>query len=383
MRLGKYPDVSGDFERIDTCNLYSKDLSFPDAPVTDPTVKWQRSDHMWTNGPRLIEFLKEMNREAFAKYNAVAIGEWPNTPDMSQLIDIVSAESKIVDMVFQFDHVALDYGKVYRFWPSDWKLSQFKNIMKQYQSVIDGTDGWQTVYLENHDQARSVTRFCSDLPEYRVQSATLLCVFMMTMTGTTFLYQGQEIGTINLPLSVPREEYLDCETMGFWKDMDDFYPDDEEAYAKGRKGAQLNARDHGRFPIPWDSSKHGGFTTAEKPWMIANPCYTEINVADQLGKPDSTLSFYKKMIAFRKEHKDLLVYGKFRLLDEENEQTMMYIKETDKKQALVVLNFTKETIRFTVPSELQGEPRLAMTNYNNSKLEELQAFEARIYLVDL
>ena len=132
---------------IDTCNLYSKDLSFPDAPISDPKATWQRSDQQWTNGPRLIEFLKEMNRDTFAKHDAVAIGEWPNTPDISKVLDVVSAEAKIVDMVFQFDHVCMDFGEMYRFWPREWKLSEFKGYIDQYQKVVNGTDGWQTTYL--------------------------------------------------------------------------------------------------------------------------------------------------------------------------------------------------------------------------------------------
>lgn len=204
----------------------------------------------------------------------------------------------------------------------------------------------------------------------------------MSMTGSTFVYQGQEIGTINLPMSIGREEYLDCETTGFWKDMDDYYPNDEEAHEKGRRGAQLNARDHGRFPVQWDSSRNGGFTTAEKPWMIANPAYTEINVAAQIDDPNSVLSFYKKMIKFRKEKKDLMIYGSFRLLDLENDQTMIYIKEHGDSQAVIVLNFTKEQVAFKLPTELKGEAKLAISNYKNSSLETLEAYEGRVYLVN-
>jgi glycosidase len=132
---------------IDTCNIYSKNLDFPDAPVLDPSATYQRSDTLWTNGPRLMEFLKEMNKETFSKYDAVAIGEWPNTPDITKVLEVVSAEAKVVDMVFQFDHVCMDFGKVYRFWPREWKLSEFKGYIDQYQKVVDKTDGWQTTYL--------------------------------------------------------------------------------------------------------------------------------------------------------------------------------------------------------------------------------------------
>lgn len=183
-------------------------------------------------------------------------------------------------------------------------------------------------------------------------------------------------------MSVGREEYLDCETTGFWKDMDDYYPDDQEAHEKGRRGAQLNARDHGRFPVQWDSSPNGGFTTAEKPWMIANPAYKEINVADQIDDDSSVLSFYKKMIGFRKDEKELMIYGAFRLIDRENDQTMIYVKEQGDRQAVIALNFTKEQVAFELPAGLKGDAKLAIGNYKNSSLETLEAYEGRVYLVN-
>jgi len=183
-------------------------------------------------------------------------------------------------------------------------------------------------------------------------------------------------------MSVPREEYLDCETQGFWRDMDNYYPNDKEIHERGQRGAQLNARDHGRFPIQWDSSANGGFTTAEKPWMVAHPAYTEINVANQIGDPASTLSFYKKMIRFRKEKKDLMIYGSFRLVDLADDQTMVYVKEHGDKQAVVALNFTKEQVKFALPSDLKGEAKLAVSNCKNSSMDTLEPYEGRIYLIN-
>lgn len=232
----------------------------------------------------------------------------------------------------------------------------------------------------------------------------MLAMYIMTMTGTTYVvrshrlqpsrswanlvspeqYQGQEIGTINLPLSYPKEEYLDCETIGFWEDMDKYHANDKEMHERGRRGAQRNARDHARAPVQWDDSKHGGFTTAERPWMLANPYYSEINVASQVDDPDSVLSFYKQIIKFRKDYKDLLVYGTFRLLDKDNERTFEYIKGNNDSsaQAVVILNFTREQVPFAIPEGLHGEAKLAVSNYKDSRADTLEAYEGRIYLVN-
>lgn len=164
--------------------------------------------------------------------------------------------------------------------------------------------------------------------------------------------------------------------------MDKYHAGDEEAHERGRLGAQRNARDHGRAPIQWDSSKNGGFTTADRPWMLANPSYNEINVASQINDADSVLSFYKKMIQFRKDHRDLMVYGSFQLLDPKNDETFIYIKGHDSRQAVVALNFTKTQVPFTLPDGLTGEAKLAVSNYESSKLDTLEPFEGRIYLIN-
>jgi oligo-1,6-glucosidase len=179
------------------------------------------------------------------------------------------------------------------------------------------------------------------------------------------------------------KEYLDIETQGFLKDMDDYYPGDKAAHDRGEKGVILNARDHGRFPVSWDKSKNGGFTSSDKPWMVIHPGYEEINVADQENDPNSSLSYYKKMIKFRKENKDLMVYGSFELLDKENDETMIYIKRYGNAEALVVLNFTKERVSFQMPSKLKGEAKLATSNYKNSSTDTLEPYEARVYLVNV
>jgi glycosidase len=195
-------------------------------------------------------------------------------------------------------------------------------------------------------------------------------------------YQGEEIGTINAPLSYPIEEYKDCDTIGFWAELRKACDDDPEILELGRRGAQLNARDQGRMPVQWDASYQGGFTTSDEPWMKVNPYYKEINVAAQENDPESVLSFYKKMIKFRRQHKDLLVYGKFELLDKENEQTIVYLKADGNRQAVIALNFTKDKQPFELPKGLLGTAKLGLSNVGGSSADQLEPFEGRVYFVN-
>ncbi|GHJ86125.1 hypothetical protein NliqN6_2527 [Naganishia liquefaciens] len=368
--------------RIDTVNMYSKRLEFESVPVKDESTPWQRADLLWSNGPRLKEFLGEMIEETFTKYNAVSIGEFPNSPDFNEVLPFVSAEAKLLSMVFQFEIANLDHGLAYRHLAKTWKLSEMKKYLEGYQRLVDGTDGWQTTYLENHDQSRSVSRYASDAPEFRVQSAKMLAIYMLTLTGTSFIYMGQEYGAINVPEDYPIEQMLDLETIGFLKEFHRVHGKDNEKMNKlAWDGIRLNSRDNGRFPIQWDDSEHGGFTTGT-PWMMANPHYKTVNVASQLNDPKSVLSFYKDMLKFRKKFRDLMVYGSFKLLDMENEQTMVYIKGHKDTQAVIALNFTQEKVPFTLPSDLKGEAKLAVKTIPTSQDDTLEPYEGRVYLVN-
>ncbi len=231
------------------------------------------------------------------------------------------------------------------------------------------------VHLPNDFDRHYLCRECGPLIQsltYRLFTPVLPCR----------QYQGEEIGTINAPISYPIEDYRDCDTIGFWADLRKASNDDPEILELGRRGAQLNARDQGRMPMQWDNSEQGGFTTAKEAWQKVNPYYKEINVAAQEEDPESVLSFYKQMINFRRAHRDLLVYGTFELLDMDNEQTVTYLKGDGDKQAIITLNFTKEIQPFTMPKGLKGVPKLALSNVEGSSLEQLRPFEGRIYFVN-
>lgn len=372
--------------RVDTVNKYSKVVPFVDAPITDPTSDIQPAAQMWCNGPRIHEYIKEMNREVLSHYRTyddqpvVTVGELSMCPDAESVIPYVSALERELDMVFQFDITHLGQGPPgcndkYDF--AEWDLPEMKRIVEKWQCFIEGTDAWTTVFNENHDNGRSVSRFAHDSPEWRQQSAKMLALWLIGQTGTLFLYQGQEIGMINAPKNWTMDEYKDVESQNYWAEAVRLAHDGTDPTRKERiaHGLQLMARDHARLPFQWDGSLNAGFSTGQ-PWMRVHDEYPEINVAKQEMDHDSVLSFYKRVLRLRKEHKDVFVYGTFELVDPEGRQTFVYRKRYQEKTALVVLNFTTEVQMLPRTEGL----RLLISSSGKTMDGTLQPLEGRIYI---
>ncbi|KAG5930427.1 hypothetical protein E4U42_001350 [Claviceps africana] len=386
--------------RIDTVNLYSKPVGLPDAPVTDPKAAFQPAGHVYSNGPRMHEFLGEMN-QIVSRYGAITVGELPSTPDIAKVLRYVSAKAKQLDMVFQFDAVDCGFGKSHKYetTPKNYTLPELKAALARMQAVIHNTDGWTTVFLENHDQARSVSRFADDAPGLRVLGAKMLALMQGCLSGTQFVYQGQEIGCVNAPAELyPLENYLDLDSILFATMVRELHGADN-AHEQEKAFAALAhlARDHARIPMAWNGeAKHGGFSEAaesqgkdvREPWMKPHPLAHEINVASQLGDPSSVLAFWRAMIAFRKQHADLLVYGDFRDVRPADEHLFVFVKEHARggDKMVVVANFTAQTKAWTPPTaeELRlGEVNLVplLSTYDGKGRDgELAPFEARVYL---
>ncbi|KAI1009078.1 hypothetical protein LB504_003058 [Fusarium proliferatum] len=339
--------------RIDTVNKYSKRRDFVDAPITNPASPHQPAPEMWCNGPRIHEFIHEMYKKVLGPYNAVSVGELSNTPNPSQVIPYVSAAAKELDMVFEFSMIRLGngngFGDKYIYQP--FPLSKLKAFVHKWQSFIEGTDAWATAFCENHDNGRAVDRFGdASTPEWWLKSAKTLAIWQTTLTGTLFLYQGQEIGMTNMPRSWGIEEYKDIESSNFYAEA--VASGDGKRVRDTMHGLQIMARDHSRIPFQWDDSPNAGFADASaKPWMRVHDDYRDINVAKQVKGPNSILSFYKAMLRLRKQYQDIFVFGSFKLLDPEDESLFSYVKESivpvkgrrsEKRKAVVVLNMSRE-----------------------------------------
>ncbi|EJT97970.1 alpha-glucosidase [Dacryopinax primogenitus] len=369
--------------RIDTVNMYSKWLDFPDADIVDPSTPWQPADKFYSNGPRLHEFLKEMHRECFGRYDVVSIGECPNTPNFHDVLPFVSTKEKELDMVIQFDLASMDHGGgELRLWHRDWSLRLFKAITEDAQKLaIPEHDGWCTTYLENHDQARSVSRFANDDPKYRVAGAKMLATYLLTLSGTPIIFQGEELGMVNMPPSWDVDkEYKDLNTIDYMVELRRMAGSDKGMLEKGIYGAQRTARDHGRTPIQWDDSSQAGFSTAKDTWMRVNDSYKEINAATEEKDANSVLAFYRQLLTLRQEYKELFIYGMFELHESEDDNTITYIKRNGDQNALVLLNFTNQDQSFVIPSTFKGQPELLLSNLPKAGKHVLRPYEARIYV---
>lgn len=358
--------------RIDVAGLYSKDQAFPDAPIVIPDLEWQPFDKYCLPGPRIHEFHKEMFKETNSKYDVMTVGEIGNTTRENAL-KYVSAKEKEMNMMFLFDAVQVGSNLKNRYEIIDWKLSDFKQAIKNMSSFAEGTDAWSTIFLENHDQPRSVTRFGDDLAEWRFKSAKLLATLQTTLSGTLFIYQGQEFGMTNVPRSWDISEYLDISTINYYKLYRDQYGDKD--LEKVMDGINLLARDHARTPVQWDDSENAGFSSG-KPWMRVNDNYKEVNAKSQVDKADSLFNYWKKALLVRKEYKDVLIYGDLDILDFNDQNLFSYLKKKDGNEAYVVLNFTDKSQKFEKP---EGDFELVLAN-EESAASDLSPYEGRVYI---
>ncbi|KAI8626544.1 glycoside hydrolase family 13 protein [Xylariaceae sp. FL1651] len=401
--------------RIDTANKYSKRIEYVDAPIKDPTSPYQPAAQMWCNGPRIHEFIHEMQMKALKPYQAVSVGELSNISHPSQVLPYVSAASQELSMVFEFSMMRLGIGSGFegKYTYKPIKLPQLKSITSTWQTFIEDTDSWTTVFCESHDFGRAVSRFgdCST-PDLWRASAKVLALWQATLTGTLFLYQGQEIGMTNMPRTWEMDEYKDIQSRTYYAEVK--ASGDEKKLADTMNGLRILARDHARLPFQWDDSPNAGFAAkGVKTWMRVHDDYEEINAQSQDIDPDSVLSFYKIMLRLRKQHRDLFVSGLFRLLEAEDEKIFAYVKEgsrkkipgnephnpleTRKNKALVVLNFSSETRPcldvkrvFSCEDNSNAVKLLISTHSSNATgrndglipITALQPWEGRVYYLE-
>ncbi len=376
--------------RVDTCNLYSKDINYPDAVTRLHGEDYQPAFDHFTNGPRMHEWLREQREQVLDKYGDVLmVGELPHT-EAGEVLQYVSAEARELSCVFDFDVVMLgsaghNGGKKHH--TGKHTLPQFKEAVRKVQDLIRGTDAWTTVFLENHDQGRSLSRFATDKAEFREKAAKMLATLMCTLTGTLFIYQGQEIGMYNHPEHWGIEEIRDIDSLNAYNDVATRHNNDPLWLKKAMKGLQRVGRDNARLPVQWDSSKNAGFTSG-KPWIRVHDDYEIVNIADQLQDPNSVLSFYKKMIKMRKEYADLMVFGQdFSIWDPHDQDVMTFTKshpERHGEKLLVFLSFSDEEQPLHYPTGLEGAKKeLLVSNLKDGQEvgKYLTPWEARVYLI--
>lgn len=333
-------------------------------------------DEMITgNGPKLHDYLQEMNKAALEGHDLLTVGEtWGATPEIAKLYS--NPKRKELSMVFQFEHIGLDQIEGKEKWdvkPLD--LLDLKKVLSKWQTELEG-EGWNSLFWNNHDLPRIVSRWGNDR-EYRVESAKMLATLLHGMKGTPYIYQGEELGMTNVRFE-DINEYNDIETLNMYKDrISKGYSHDEimaSIYAKGR--------DNARTPMQWDSTENAGFTTGN-PWLAVNKNYKFINAEDCLQDKDSIFYHYKKLIEIRK-HNDTIIYGDYKLLLPEDKNVFAYSRELNGDKIVVVCNFYDKEVNLNFKEDFNNV-EILLSNYKDSSIFmkdlKLRPYEAIMYRV--
>ena len=362
-------EIGIDGFRMDVISMISKVQTYPDGEVNGGL--YGNSSPFVMNGPRVHEFLQEMNREVLSRYDIMTVGEAAGVT-VEEAKKYANEDDSELNMVFQFEHVSIGDGRFGKWTTKRFDLVELKRILSKWQTELKGK-AWNSLYLGNHDQPRSVSRFGDDRPEYREVSAKMLATCIHMMQGTPYIYQGEELGMTNAGFE-QLTDYRDIETLNIYQELTEAKLISSEEMMQCIKA---RSRDNARTPVQWDDGANAGFTTGN-PWIAVIDNYKEINVADQVARADSVYHYYQKLIQLRKEN-EIIVYGTYELLNPEDTNTFMYTRTYEKEKLLVLLNFTEKEQLVSIPEEFStGKASCMISNYENPLQKEniLRAYEA-------
>lgn len=357
-------DKGVDGFRMDVIHFISKDLPFKDLPAE------YNGDYgkYYGSGSKRHEYVQEMNREVLSKYDVMTLGEAGATQEDAH--NYVDDERKELNMIYHYEGVNLGYlpNSKKLIDPKGWKLTDFKDVYTRWDKNF-AEKGWNTVYLGNHDQPRIVTRWGNDSPEFRELSSKMLSTFLLTQRATPYYFQGDELGMTNIKFD-KIEDYKDIETINWYKQVKAEGGDVQQLL----DSQKIAARDNSRTPIQWDNTANGGFTTGT-PWLKVNQNYQNINAAAQEKDENSPLNYFRKLTELRKKELTL-IYGKYTVVDEKNENVYAYMRELNGKKLLILLNF--KATESTVNTGLDlSKAKVLLGNYKDfstdGKLKPYQA----------
>ncbi len=346
--------------RMDAFTFCAKDTTFPKF---DKNFRGDNFMPYYSMQPHLHDYLKEINTNVLSKYDCMTVAEGAGNTDQDAH-DLVDADRKELNMAYPFEWVDIPKSKGY-------DLVKLKACFTKWDSTF-ATKGWMSVFLANHDQARMVTRFASDKPEFRDLSAKMLNTFLFSMRGTPYAYYGDELGMTNIRFD-KIEDYNDMPTLNEYQHL----KQTKGNIPKFLEEIKFSCRDNGRTPFQWDNTTNAGFTTG-KPWLKVHPNYVSLNAAAQESDPNSVLNYFRKMVQLRKN--DLtLVYGKYTILDAKNPNSYCYTRELNGKKILVMLNFKATTTKTELGIDF-SKAKILIGNYPNpSKDGALNPYEAVVY----
>jgi len=361
-------DKGVDGFRMDVIPFISKPAGLADIPPE----YLSRPQYFYTQGPHLHEYLREMNKEVLSKYDVMTVGEAFGVT-LEQTPQLVDERRHELDMIFNFDAVRIAHPG--REWIG-YTLPKLKAIYTEQDRALDA-HSWNTIFLSNHDNPRVVSAFGDDSEKYRVPSAKLLATMLLTLKGTPFIYQGDELGMTNYPFK-SLDQYDDIEVKNAWKELVDTKQVTPEQFLAQ---AQKVARDNSRTPMQWDDSANGGFSSGPKTWLAVNPNYQQINAKQEVADPNSIYNYFRKMLEFRKTTK-AFAYGAYEDLDPQNPKIFAYTRTLGGEKYLVVLNFSPDAIEYRLPKTIE-KGRLVMSNYPSKQegfqVLRLRGWEALIY----
>jgi oligo-1,6-glucosidase len=363
-------DKGVDGFRMDVIPIISKQPGLPD--LTPEQLKNEFA--VFAAGPHRDEYLEQMNREVLSKYNDMSVGEAAGIT-LAQEPELVDDRRHELNEIFNFDAVRVNRRgrKV-----EPLILTDLKAIYTNHEKVL-GKHDWDTVFLSNHDNPRIVSTFGDDSPEFRVPSAKLFEAMILTLKGTPYLFQGDELGMTNYPFK-SIADYNDIEAKNAWNDeVETRHTVSADQYLAELRGS---SRDNARTPMQWTDGPNAGFTTASaKPWLAVNPNYTTINAAQEIADPNSVYNYTRQLIALR-ANTPTFVYGDFKDLDPNHPQIFLYTRSLNRDQYLVIHNFSSRPIEYTLPDNLKAGT-LLLANYpsheNSSTILHLKGWESRIY----
>lgn len=343
--------------RLDSISLISKKQDFPDDPAA--IENGYGSPYFGaSNGPRVHEFLQEMYEKVLSKYDVMTVGEATRTPVDNALL-YCQPERKELNMVFQFDHMHVDYGKFGRYSDLKFKLSDLKEAMFLWQKSLNGV-GWNSLYWDNHDQPRFVSRFGNDDSKYRKLSATMLATVLYFQQGTPFIYQGDEIGMTNVAFD-SIDSYKDIEAHNMYLKFSNMGLSNDEIM----NYIHNKSRDNARTPMQWNSNSFAGFSCVD-PWIGLNPNYSKINVENDINSDFSIHDYYKKLIKYRKGN-EIVRDGDFKEIGLEDSDIFSYTRTYKGKTLLVLGSFSDKKVCYNMPNNLQKFKReLVISNYNGN-----------------
>lgn len=358
--------------RLDVINLISK----PDIYLNDNSGDGKK---FYTDGPKIHEFLKELNENTFGKYeDIVTVGEMSSTT-IENCVRYSNPEEKELSMVFNFHHLKVDYKNGDKWTLMDFDFKELKKLFKDWQNGMESGNGWNALFWCNHDQPRIVSRF-GNCSKYHKESAKMLATSIHMMRGTPYIYQGEEFGMTN-PEYTSINQYRDVESINFYNILINKGVDKEKALEILRE----KSRDNSRTPVQWNNKKNAGFTSGE-PWIPVGNLYENINAENALNDKDSVFYHYKNLISLRKQY-DVISDGSFKIILENHDKVYAYTRSYKNTNLIVLNNFYGEDTDVTIEKELiEGNSKTLISNYKDSgslsKNIKLRPYESIVYIIE-